>query len=302
MRLKNAYIAGAGLLFFLASASGARAVDLWQTGTGFGENVITPTEYTTGSPYSVYATKNLFVHDRAYFPFPDSGITFSNTSSATNSPMIYMFPSGASNTNRMVIAHSPDDANWGLQYRDNNDIFDFISNGYSVFKVDLATGRVGIGMDSPLSYQLQLSQDAAAKPNGGSWTNPSDRRLKENVMPFTDGLNVIKQMRTVRYTYNGLGGTPKGLEGIGVIAQELQPVAPYMVTTHKGKLNPTDTSETELYDVNPSALNFVNANAIKELDNKLGKGKAGKATCWKDNGSLGWCSSAIDKTGSCSCN
>jgi hypothetical protein len=40
---------------------------------------------------------------------------------------------------------------------------------------------VGIGATNP-GYLLQLGSDSAAKPNGGSWTNSSDARLKENIV------------------------------------------------------------------------------------------------------------------------
>lgn len=128
-------------------------------------------------------------------------------------------------------------------------------------------GNIGIGTTSP-SYQLQLFTDSAAKPNGGSWTNPSDIRIKENITSFTDGLSVIQQINPVKYTLNGKAGTPKGLNGIGVIAQEVKDVAPYTVSEYKAKLNENDTNDTELYAFNPSALTFVLINSVKELDAK----------------------------------
>lgn len=128
------------------------------------------------------------------------------------------------------------------------------------------TGNVGIGV-AP-SYKLHLSTDSAGKPNGGSWTNSSDRRLKENIRPFTDGLSVLKGINPVNYTYNGLADNPKGMQGIGVVAQDVKDVVPYTVSTYKAKLHPEDTKETELYNFNASALMFVNINAIKELDKR----------------------------------
>jgi hypothetical protein len=91
-------------------------------------------------------------------------------------------------------------------------------------------------------------------------------RLKKDISPFTDGLDVIMKINPVRYRYNGLANMPVDKEGIGIIAQEIQKVAPYTVGTFKTKLNKDDASETELFDFNSHALTFVTINAIKELN------------------------------------
>ncbi len=129
-------------------------------------------------------------------------------------------------------------------------------------------GKVGIGVPNP-TFQLQLSTDSAAKPNGGSWSNPSDARLKENIQPFTDGLTVLNQINPVSYSLNGKAGLPKGSRGIGVIAQDVKDVIPYTVATFKAKLNPDDVEETELFKFDSSALTFVTINAVKELSAKV---------------------------------
>jgi len=126
-------------------------------------------------------------------------------------------------------------------------------------------GNVGIGTTNPL-YQLQLSTDSAAKPTTNTWTVPSDARLKTNVTAFSDGLSVISQINPVRYTLNGLAGTPAGAQGIGVIAQDILQVAPYTVSTYSAKLNPDDLATTQLYSFNSGDLTFVMINAIKELN------------------------------------
>jgi hypothetical protein len=63
---------------------------------------------------------------------------------ANPKPMMFMFPSGTVNKNRMVIAHSPSNPNFGLQYDDNADKFDFLSAGVSVFNVNLGISSVGV--------------------------------------------------------------------------------------------------------------------------------------------------------------
>jgi trimeric autotransporter adhesin len=130
------------------------------------------------------------------------------------------------------------------------------------------TGNVGIGVNTP-TFQLQLSSDSAAKPNGGSWSNPSDSRLKENIRPFTDGLDILLKINPVSYRLNGKAGMPKGEPGIGIIAQEVRDLLPYTITTFKAKLEAGDAKPTELFAFNSSALTFVLINAVKELSSRL---------------------------------
>jgi len=79
-------------------------------------------------------------------------------------------------------------------------------------------------------------------------------------------LDAVRAFRPVNYTYNGLADTPEGMKGVGFIAQEAQEVAPYMIKTVNQKLHPEDAETTDVYYLDPSALPFINLNAIKELD------------------------------------
>jgi len=77
------------------------------------------------------------------------------------------------------------------------------------------TGNVGIGTTSPTA-QLELSTDSAKKPTTNTWTIASDARIKTAIRPFTDGLQVIQEIRPVWYQYNGKAGFPAdGREHIG---------------------------------------------------------------------------------------
>ncbi|MEK7545874.1 MAG: tail fiber domain-containing protein [Patescibacteria group bacterium] len=129
-------------------------------------------------------------------------------------------------------------------------------------------GYVGIGV-SDATYQLHLSANSAGKPTSGTWSIISDRRLKDDIQDFTDGLDKIRQLRPVSYRLNGKAGTPKGEEGISLIAQEALPIVPYTIHTFDAKLDPGDIEKTELYDFDSSALTFVLINAAKELDLRI---------------------------------
>lgn len=139
---------------------------------------------------------------------------------------------------------------WGgynFHIRDKNNTDRFFIGG---------NGRVGIGTISPAAT-LHV-QGSAAKPGGGSWSGTSDRRLKTEIKDFDQGLETIKAVRPVTYQYNGKLKLPTDKTYVGVIAQELQEVAPFMVKEFKG-----DDGETYL-NVDPSAFNFILINAVQE--------------------------------------
>lgn len=92
------------------------------------------------------------------------------------------------------------------------------------------TNNLGIG--TAPAYQLQLSTNSAAKPTSNVWTIASDERLKTNVHDYSEGLKEVLAIHPVWFTYTGEAGMPKET-GVGVLAQELQKVAPHMVKDWK---------------------------------------------------------------------
>lgn len=138
----------------------------------------------------------------------------------------------------------------------------FVSNDVSLMFIG-ENGNIGIGTDTPGSYRLYCN-GSAAKPGGGSWSNPSDMRLKTIGAQFNRGLNEILQVTPVAYHYktdNELN-LPSDVEYIGLIAQEVQQVIPEAV----------NTMESGHLAVNNDPVIWAMLNAIKqqnELINKL---------------------------------
>lgn len=97
----------------------------------------------------------------------------------------------------------------------------------------------------------------ASKPGGGSWSATSDARLKQNLKPYNDGLSQLLKITPVYYQYNNLSGYNITEQHIGVVAQELQQVAPYMVGTFT-------KNNTEYLNVNNTAMTYMLINAVKE--------------------------------------
>jgi hypothetical protein len=89
-------------------------------------------------------------------------------------------------------------------------------------------GKVGIGLTA--THLLQLNTDDGYKPNGGSWGNSSDERLKTNITPVADALAKIGQLHPVLFDWRNPslhGG--KAASG-GFIAQQMMKVFPDFVT------------------------------------------------------------------------
>jgi hypothetical protein len=117
-------------------------------------------------------------------------------------------------------------------------------------------GNVGIGTNAPTA---KLSVNGTANNTTGAWGVFSDSRVKKVIADFTDGLNVIKQIRTIKFNYNENAPFKAEGEQIGVVAQELEKVAPYMVSKKAmGYIK-------DLREVNNQAYPFLLINAVKEL-------------------------------------
>ena len=124
--------------------------------------------------------------------------------------------------------------------------------------------------------------------NGGtSGTCLSDERVKQDINPFTDSLQEIVGLDPVTYEYNGLAGTPSdGDVRTGLIAQQVQQVAPDLVSTTSAFLNASDTAPTTLLEVNYGALTFALINAVKEIASISGSFET-NLIAWLGNASNG---------------
>ncbi len=126
------------------------------------------------------------------------------------------------------------------------------------------TVLTGIMTSTPgLTFEVQ---GTAGKPGGGLWANVSDARLKKNINPYTDGLDVLRKVEPVTYQYNGKKGISDTTSVyVGVIAQQIQKIAPYMVTTNTyyGK----EGGDYLTYD--GSALIYMLVNSVKEEDKTI---------------------------------
>lgn len=128
-----------------------------------------------------------------------------------------------------------------------------------------SNGRVGIKTETP-SAALSVNGDAN-KPGGGFWNTFSDRRLKQDVQPFKDGLNAVMQLHPVTYRYNELSGYDPSKQYVGIVAQDLVSVAPYMV--RENGLTLREGTEQNFLAVDPSAFTYMTINAIQEQQKQI---------------------------------
>ena len=141
---------------------------------------------------------------------------------------------------------------WRPGYIASND------NGSFTGKLEFFTNGSGSGNLYGAVKGLEVRSGATLTATGsvGSF---SDARLKNNIEPFTDGLNVIEQINPVQFQYNADAPFATPDKQVGIVAQELEKVAPYMV--HQ-------TAEGNAKDmrwVDNQAYVFLLINAVKEL-------------------------------------
>jgi len=154
------------------------------------------------------------------------------------------------NTSDGAILYNNGSAPRGLLFRTNNNVNRMVISD---------NGDVGIGITTP-SFQLHVNTNSAGKPTSNVWTVASDVRLKRNVHDYTDGLAALMKIHPVWFTYTGEAGLPEDT-GVGVIAQELQEVAPYMVGTWTHEAG---GQKTEYLSVDNGAMTYMLINAVRE--------------------------------------
>lgn len=103
-------------------------------------------------------------------------------------------------------------------------------------------------------YTFRVCGSAAAT----SFLYSSDRRLKDNIKPIDNSLWKVLQLSGVSFTWNS--GDRKGKSDIGVIAQDVQKVAPEAVT---------ENPQTHMLSVDYPRLVPLLVNAIKDQQSQI---------------------------------
>ncbi len=99
----------------------------------------------------------------------------------------------------------------------------------------------------------------------------SDFVTKKSVEDFEYGLKELVQIRPVWFEYNGYAGTSAGERHVGVIAQELEVIAPNMVEKVNVNLKPTDKQPTEVRRVYYHQMTAMLLNSVQEQQEQINR-------------------------------
>jgi len=172
-----------------------------------------------------------------------------------------------SNNQNMLLDGNEIDSDSDIHLNHNSDRHVYAVRGGG----DMVIGGNHQNIDS----RLQVHGKAAKSVGGTTWATFSDRRLKKNIRPFEDGLETLLRINPVRYRYNGRLGTSDKEEEIGIIAQDIQKVAPYMVSNFEHQDEKGRKNDYLLY--NSNALFYILVNGVKALHERT----SCKCTCRK---------------------
>jgi hypothetical protein len=120
---------------------------------------------------------------------------------------------------------------------------------------------------SSSSNQCIAFYDASGAKSGGitwgsastSFNTSSDYRLKKDIIPFTNGLNIVNQLNPVNYKWK-----TSNIDDTGFIAHEIQEILPHVVEGIKDAIYSDNT-------INPQSVDYgkltpILVSAIKELN------------------------------------
>jgi hypothetical protein len=134
-----------------------------------------------------------------------------------------------------------------------------IAGGIGLNDTASANGSAYIGFLSGGTFRGNITNNNNAAV---AYNTSSDYRLKENVLPMTNALDVVSQLNPVTYTWKSTGNSAQGF-----IAHELQAVVPDCVT---GQKDAVDTAGNPIYQgVDTSFLVATLTSAIQELNAKV---------------------------------
>ncbi len=107
-------------------------------------------------------------------------------------------------------------------------------------------GNIGIGLSSNPAYTLQVNGSVAGTSN---YNNTSDVRLKKDVAPIAYGLDTVMKLRPIGFNWINQDQEWKKQHQLGLIAQEVEPFIPEVVTIAKDEMKTRSLAYSELVPV-----------------------------------------------------
>ncbi len=152
---------------------------------------------------------------------------------------------------------------------DSNEIFAMNNHNLSTLHLHADGGTVRIGQNSGGSVIFDVNGDAY-KVGGGSWGDYSDGRLKQDIQPMTNSLDLINQLNGVNFSWINPEehGNNKGRVG-GFIAQDVEKVFPDWVEEIDPQEGDEDLVNGKAKAISlPVEFDALVVESIKELKNE----------------------------------
>ena len=136
-------------------------------------------------------------------------------------------------------------------------------------------GRVTFGAYDGTTYSLKMTilrDGSIGAPTGTNIYNPSDQRLKRNIVAVTEGLNKIMGLNPVKFNWvENFSPDEQGKDMLGFIAQEVQSVVPEAVESFSdgSSIAVGESTVENPLRVNEKFIIPVLVKAIQELKAKL---------------------------------
>jgi hypothetical protein len=141
-------------------------------------------------------------------------------------------------------------------------IFNWTWSNYGAIGAYAGSQGIFLGITNSVGALLSY-----ANTYGGSYSNVSDYRIKENVTNLNYGLNEILQLRPVIYNHTKEYNPDDDNKYLGFIAHEVDDILTEAVTGEKDAIE--DDGKNRLQCLNYSAIIPVLVNAVKELNDKI---------------------------------
>lgn len=253
------YISVFGIGRLVQIGSSSNNVDFTVTGdTELEGGIINGLSISGGATVTGDATFNDEIIVNDWSGGSNSKITLEGQNS--NEAVIEQWGNGVTDNNAELRIRNQASAGCIRLYNSSSTLADFeiSSNG----NIRTRNGSFGVGRIAS-SDEFEVQGDAGKTSGGTTWNTISDARLKKDVRNFKKGLDVLMQIRPVWFKYNGMIGTDPDKQEIGIIAQEIQEIAPYMIGEHRYRAD-EEASVEKYLSYNSNALQYIVVNSIQE--------------------------------------
>lgn len=150
-------------------------------------------------------------------------------------------------------------------------------NGGGFNRIIFNAARFGAALEFQVNGVNRFDVDSGGTVNmtnltvNGTFTDNSDAGIKDKITPFNNGLDVLRKVKPVTYAYKEGLGLPDHIQRIGVLAQDIEKIAPFLVT--KGAADEFNGANLKVktLDFIYLLINSVKtlADKVDDLENKL---------------------------------